>query len=99
MGVLCRFLHRLPFTTKSLADIPKDAILVVYCSIGYRSEKIGERLKKEGFSKVYNLYGGIFEWCNRGYEIVDKEEKKTSKVHAYDRDWGRWVEKGDKIFK
>ena len=32
--------------------------LVVYCSVGYRSEKYGEKLIQAGHTKVYNLYGG-----------------------------------------
>ena len=32
------------FSPESLADVPKDGIVVVYCSVGYRSEKIGEKL-------------------------------------------------------
>ena len=74
------------FTAKNLAAVPKDGIVVVYCSVGYRSEKIGEQLKKLGYARVYNLYGGIFEWTNRTYPIVDQKNKKSSKVHAYDQD-------------
>lgn len=87
------------FSPESLADVPKDGIVVVYCSVGYRSEKIGEKLKNMGYSKVYNLYGGIFEWTNRTYPIVNEENEKTSKVHAYDQDWGRWLNKGEKVYK
>jgi rhodanese-related sulfurtransferase len=87
------------FTAKNLAAVPKDGIVVVYCSVGYRSEKIGEQLKKLGYARVYNLYGGIFEWTNRTYPIVDQKNKRTSKVHAYDQDWGRWLNKGEKVYK
>jgi len=87
------------FDPKYVKDVPKDAIVVVYCSIGYRSEKIGERLKKLGYSKVYNLYGGIFEWANREYPLVNQDNKSTKTVHAYDRDWGKWVNKCEKVYK
>lgn len=87
------------FSPKSLASIPKDGIVVVYCSVGYRSEKIGEQLEQMGYSRVYNLYGGIFEWVNRAYPIVDQKNETTSKIHAYDQDWGRWVNKGEKVYK
>ena len=86
------------FSKKKINNIPKDAIVVIYCSIGYRSEKIGEKLKKEGYQKVYNLYGGIFEWSNKKYPLVDNQQTGTTKVHAYNKDWGRWVEKGDKVY-
>ena len=87
------------FQKDSVTHIPKDAIVVVYCSIGYRSEKIGEQLKKMGYSRIYNLYGGIFEWSNRAYPLVNISNEETGEVHAYDRDWGRWLKTEEKVFK
>ena len=40
----------------------KEVSVVVYCSIGVRSEKIAKQLQLLGFKNVKNLYGGIFEW-------------------------------------
>ena len=77
-----------------LEGIDKDEPIVVYCSIGYRSEKVGERLRRMGFKNVYNLYGSLFEWVNQGNEVVDKNEKVTTKVHTYNKRWSRWVEEG-----
>lgn len=82
------------FEKKSLDSLAKDKPIVVYCSIGYRSEKIGEKLQKLGFTKVYNLYGSIFEWINQGNEVVDKNGQPTKKVHTYNKNWSRWVEEG-----
>ncbi len=81
-----------------LQDLPKDTTIVVYCSIGYRSEKVGEKLMEEGFTNVSNLYGSIFEWVNRGYPVVDNRGDRTDTLHAYDRKWSRWVN-GDSITK
>lgn len=75
-----------------LDTVPKDQPIVVYCSIGYRSEKIGEKLQKAGFSKVYNLYGSVFEWANCGFPLVDLQGKETDRIHTYDRKWSRWIE-------
>lgn len=71
--------------------IDKDKKLLFYCSIGYRSEKIGEKAKEMGFKEVYNLYGSIFEWANKGYELEDTSKKDTKKIHAYNWLWGRWI--------
>jgi rhodanese-related sulfurtransferase len=49
------------FKMKRIKHIPKDQKIVVYCSVGYRSEKIAEKLIKKGYTKVSNLYGGVFE--------------------------------------
>ncbi|MBK8502337.1 MAG: rhodanese-like domain-containing protein [Saprospiraceae bacterium] len=80
------------FDYSTVADVAKTRPIVVYCSIGYRSEKIGERLKNEGFSLVYNLYGSIFEWTNRGYPIVDTKGRITEKLHTYNKKWSKWVD-------
>jgi len=75
-----------------LDGIEKGQKIVLYCSIGYRSEKVGEKLKQKGFFNVYNLFGSIFEWSNRGYELEDNENKATNKVHTYNKKWSRLVD-------
>lgn len=81
------------FEKDVLKDMPKDKPIVVYCSIGYRSEKVGEKLQKMGFTKVYNLYGSIFEWVNQGNQVVDNQGVATKKVHTFNRSWSKWVDK------
>lgn len=75
----------------------KNDKIVVYCSLGIRSETIGKKLKKAGYTNVYNLYGGIFEWKNKKFTVIDSEEKETEKVHIYSKDWSKWLEKGEKV--
>ena len=75
----------------TLKRIPKSKEILVYCSIGYRSEKIGEKLLKAGYQDVSNLYGSIFEWVNQGYPIENGAGKNTNEVHTYSKRWGRWV--------
>jgi len=79
------------FDLKQLDSIPKDTKIVLYCSVGYRSELIGEELREAGYQKVYNLYGSIFEWVNRGYPVVNQRGDTTQKIHAYNRRWSQWV--------
>lgn len=88
------------FSPKRVKDIPKDAKVIVYCSVGYRSEKVSEQLLDLGYTDVSNLYGGLFEWVNQGNEVVT-EDSTTEKVHAYDKLWGIWVdtEKDNKIYR
>lgn len=76
----------------------KNADIIVYCSIGIRSEDIGEKLVKLGYTNVKNLYGGIFEWKNKGYPVYDDQGKETEKVHAFDEHWGKLLKAGDKVY-
>ena len=76
----------------------KNASIVIYCSVGIRSEKIGKKLQKMGYTNVKNLYGGIFEWKNKGYPIVDTTNTETEKIHVYSKRWSKWSLKGIKVY-
>lgn len=76
----------------------KAKTIVVYCSIGVRSERIAEQLKNAGYTSVYNLFGGIFEWKNNGYKVYDSKNKATENVHTYSKKWSQWLKKGTKIY-
>lgn len=82
--------------TSKITD--KDASIVVYCSIGVRSEDIGERLLKAGYTNVQNLYGGIFEWINRGNTVYNSKAVETDSVHAFDKEWGKLLKSGIKVY-
>ncbi len=85
------------FDREKIAGLDRNSRIVVYCSVGYRSEKIAEKLLVDGFKNVSNLYGGIFEWVNQGHPVYS-EKGKTRQVHAYDRTWGLWLNKGEKVY-
>lgn len=86
------------FNLSRVADIPKDAKIIVYCSVGYRSEKITEKLTEAGYNNVSNLYGGVFEWVNEEKPVVDTAGNTTNQVHAYSKKWGIWLNEGEKVY-
>ncbi|MCP4268692.1 MAG: rhodanese-like domain-containing protein [Candidatus Brocadiaceae bacterium] len=77
---------------KHLTDIKPDSPIVVYCSVGYRSSILARKLHELGFKKVYNLEGSIFKWANEGKPLV-QEQTTVYKVHPYNTNWGRLLEK------
>lgn len=93
-----KFIDYNSFKIQDLQNISKEAQIVVYCSVGYRSERIGEKLKKAGFKNVLNLYGGIFQWVNEENPVYDSENQATEKVHTYNKKWSVWLENGEKVY-
>lgn len=89
------------FDIKTVTDriSNKEDTIVVYCSLGIRSETIGEKVKAAGYKNVYNLYGGIFEWKNNDKPVFDSDESETEKVHAFSREWGVWLKKGIQVYE
>lgn len=86
----------LEHTVKNLNN--KDQMIVVYCSLGIRSEDIAEQLQNKGYTNVYNLFGGIFEWKNKGFSVYDNNNNPTENVHAFSKEWSQWLSKGIKIY-
>jgi rhodanese-related sulfurtransferase len=78
-----------PATPTSLTPMflqgePLDTPIALYCSIGYRSAIMGDRLQKAGYTQVVNLAGSIFQWANEG-RLVHQGDRVVSTVHPYNR--------------
>lgn len=74
-----------------LDTLTRDASIVVYCSVGYRSARIASRLQERGFTQVANLQGSIFRWANEG-RLVVRDGTPVQAVHPYDASWGTLLE-------
>jgi sterol desaturase/sphingolipid hydroxylase (fatty acid hydroxylase superfamily)/rhodanese-related sulfurtransferase len=62
----------------------EDRPMVLYCSVGYRSSQLAERLERAGATNVANLRGAIFRWANEGRPL-EREGGPASRVHGYSR--------------
>lgn len=78
--------------------IKKDDLIIVYCSVGARSQSLGEKLEAKGYTNVKNLYGGLFHWANRQYPMVDNSNQRTTTIHGFSQDWGKWVTNGKVVY-
>lgn len=92
-----RFVNADSLSTEQFADIPRTGPIVVYCSVGVRSERLGERLHALGFQQVRNLYGGLFEWVNEGYAVYNAAGLTTN-VHPYSAMWSPLLKRGNKVY-
>ena len=86
------------FKLSRLQNISHQTPIILYCSVGYRSEKVGEQLLKAGYTNVHNLYGSLFEWVNQGQLIYNNLNQPTTEVHTYSKSWGKWLQKGKKVY-
>jgi rhodanese-related sulfurtransferase len=70
---------------QTLQNVSKTPI-VVYCSVGYRSAAVVQHLKESGFTQVFNLEGGIFQWANEKRPLV-QDQRLVEQVHPYSPFW------------
>lgn len=52
-----------------LSDIPTDKTVIVTCRSGNRSGQITDFLRRNGFTRVHNMQGGILAWQGAGYPV------------------------------
>lgn len=56
---------------EKVASLDKEKPVYVYCKKGGRSAKAATILKEMGFTKVYDLQGGLTSWQQEGLETIN----------------------------
>lgn len=56
---------------EKVKTLDKNKPVYVYCKSGGRSSKAAKILTEMGFSKVYDLQGGITNWKDKGMETTN----------------------------
>lgn len=79
----------------ALADVPRDRPVLVYCSVGWRSASVAQRMAAAGFTDVRNIEGSIFRWAIEGRPLVDAAGAPTERVHAFGPPWS-WLVPADR---
>ncbi|KAK3587229.1 hypothetical protein CHS0354_030416 [Potamilus streckersoni] len=80
------------------------ATVVCYCSVGYRSSLVADKLDKyfqqqaaeqktEKNVHVYNLEGSLFKWANEGRPMMDCNDQATKYAHPYNSVFGKLLKK------
>lgn len=64
------------------SEIDPTRPMVIYCSIGYRSSELANRLISAGYSDTMNLEGSIFKWANEDRPLV-RDGQPVHQVHPY----------------
>ncbi|CAN5191357.1 hypothetical protein BH20BAC1_BH20BAC1_13140 [soil metagenome] len=92
------FIGASEFNLASVDGVNKDDQLIVYCSVGVRSDEVTKKLIEAGYHNAQNLFGGIFEWINEGNNVYGVEGEKVDSVHAYSKFWGMFVHDINKVY-
>ena len=58
----------IPLSEINGINYDKETNIIVYCATGIRSSEAAKELKDMGYSKIYNLDGGLLNW---GFELEE----------------------------
>ncbi len=78
--------------SSGLGGLARNQPILLYCSVGFRSAELAQKLMEAGFTNVWNLEGSLFQWVNTGHRVVSASGE-TTLVHPYNKAWGRFLER------
>ena len=64
---------------EQMSKLNKDEAIYIYCRSGGRSGKASAKLEEAGFTKVYDLDGGMLQW-NEEVKAVTKKKKNRDAI-------------------
>ena len=76
-----------------LENTAPDALVVAYCSVGYRSAALVKELHEQGVVNAVNLEGSVFAWANAGLPVY-RGNLEVDEVHPFDDAWGALLDRG-----
>ena len=86
------------YTEKMLDNIDENQALMIYCTVGVRSNSLANELSKKGFKHVYELKTGILGWKNESFPVVNQENELTEDVHVYNAFFSRFLKQGKAVY-
>lgn len=88
------------FLQNLLSEAPGAKLIVCYCSVGYRSAIMTNRVKEilgeqelDESTAVINLEGSIFKWANEQRRLTNSSGELTTKAHPYNYIYGWGLKK------
>ncbi len=76
---------------------PKSPILV-YCTVGVRSNKLAKTLRELGFNEIIELQDGLIGWSNAQLPLVNSANQSTDSIHVYNQYFGNLLKKGTAVY-
>ena len=86
------------YTEHMLDTIDKAQPILVYCTIGVRSNSLANDLTKRGFTNVYELKKGILGWKNDLLPVVDEKNQLTDEIHVYSEFFSPFLKEGKAVY-
>ncbi len=65
---------------QKIAMVRKDVPIFIYCRSGGRSSSAAKKMQKMGFTKIYNMLGGIGAWNDAGYKTIKTSTAPSTKA-------------------
>lgn len=88
----------LRYKEELLEGLDHNAPVLVYCTVGLRSNKLAQTLREKGFNEIIELQDGLIGWANAQLPLVNSSNKITDSIHVYNQYFGRLLKEGTPVY-
>ncbi|OEK02246.1 hypothetical protein BFP97_12280 [Roseivirga sp. 4D4] len=81
-----------------LKDLRSDEPVMVYCTVGLRSNQVAKALREEGFDRIIELQDGLIGWSNAELPLINSRNELTDSVHVYSQYFSALLKGGTAVY-
>lgn len=81
-----------------LGQLRSDEPVMVYCTVGLRSNQVAKALRKEGFERIIELQDGLIGWSNAKLPLINSNNELTDSVHVYSQYFSALLKGGTAVY-
>lgn len=86
------------FDESILSKLEKDQPILIYCTLGVRSNRLAKALSDAGYQEVYDMKDGILGWANQEYPLINNSGESTNQIHTYNKSFSPLLKKGTAVY-
>ncbi len=86
------------FEPSILNSMDKKQPILIYCTVGVRSNRLAKQLSDAGFREVYDMKDGIIGWANNAQPVIDSSNELTDRIHTYNKSVSPLLKKGTPVY-
>ena len=86
------------YSPEEIDRLNKAQPVLVYCTVGFRSNEAAKELRKKGFEEIYELRDGLIGWANSGLPVVDHANEVTAAIHVYHPAFQLFLKNGEAVY-
>ncbi|HEY9117314.1 MAG TPA: rhodanese-like domain-containing protein [Roseivirga sp.] len=90
--------NSLRFEESLLSSLNKEQPILIYCTVGVRSNRVAKALSDAGYKEVYDMKDGILGWANQEYPLIDNFGELTNQIHTYNKSFAPLLKKGTAVY-
>lgn len=87
------------FNQELIDTLSKESPLLIYCTVGVRSNDLADQLAEKGFTKVYELKRGMLGWANTELPLVNEQGTITDEIHVYSKFFASFLKNGKAVYQ